>query len=354
MRAAANEILEAASVRHGWGTVCAVLESLTAAHAVHLELVPHGMFLKAHYKKEHKDKCARDGSVPPCSSACLSMGSPSATSSNGTSLGCISRSSMLSMRCASSIEPKGSADHIRCANIFDAVDTDSSADASVGADAVVEKLGRDIVVAPSPVERDCMAVECEEAYPLQSAPGSEPILQLEPMQDGLMSRFHVLVSRHSDGDADDDDLQQLRHGSLQTEAQFVMPQSILSLKDQHILSLKDQIATLTSESESCKDAETSVLKKESNIASISNWGPRTMIPFLHQHIVTQEEIEEMNMNVVDAKGIRRQVEFVHSAPWQTDISDMEYPLKLTLVLKKVAPPIDAGSLPIPWRELRPT
>ena len=189
MRAAANEILEAASVRHGWGTVCAVLESLTAAHAVHLELVPHGMFLKAHYKKEHKDKCARDGSVPPCSSACLSMGSPSATSSNGASLGCISRSSMLSMRCASSIEPKGSADHIRCANIFDAVDTDSSADASVGGDAAVEKLGRDIVVAPSPVEGDCMAVECEEAYPLQSAPGSEPILQLEPMQDGLMSRF---------------------------------------------------------------------------------------------------------------------------------------------------------------------
>ncbi len=47
--------------------------------------------------------------------------------------------------------------------------------------------------------------------------------------------------------------------------------------------------------------------------------------------------EEMNMNVVDAKGIRRQVEFVHSAPWQTDISDMEYPLKLTLVLKKVTP-----------------
>ena len=75
MRAAANEILGAASVRHSWGTVCAVLESLTAAHAVHLELVPHGMFLKAHYKKEHKDKCARDGSVPPCSSACLSMGS---------------------------------------------------------------------------------------------------------------------------------------------------------------------------------------------------------------------------------------------------------------------------------------
>ena len=102
MRAAANEILEAASVRHGWGTVCAVLESLTAAHAVHLELVPHGMFLEAHYKKEHKDKCARDGSVPLCSSACLSMGSPSATSSNGTSLG--SRSSMLSMRCASSID----------------------------------------------------------------------------------------------------------------------------------------------------------------------------------------------------------------------------------------------------------
>ena len=131
-------------------------------------------------------------------------------------------------------------------------------------------------------------------------------------------------------------------------------ESILSLKDQHIRSLKDQIATLTSESESCKDAVTSVVKKELSIVSISDWCPRTMIPFLHQHIVTQEEIEEMNMNVVDAKGIRRQVELVHSAPWQTDISDMEYPLKLTLVLKKVTPPIDAGSLPIHWRELRPT
>ena len=118
----------------------------------------------------------------------------------------------------------------------------------------------------------------------------------------------------------------------------MMPQSMPSLKDQHILSLKDQTATMTSASESCKDAVTSVVKKELNIVSISNWGPRTMIPFLHQHIVTHEEIEEMNMNVVDAKGIRRQVEFVHSAPWQTDISDMEYPLKLTLVLKKVTPP----------------
>ncbi len=137
-------------------------------------------------------------------------------------------------------------------------------------------------------------------------------------------------------------------------SQFVIPQSILSLKDQHIRSLKDQIATLTSESESCKDAVTSVVKKELSIVSISDWCPRTMIPFLHQHIVTQEEIEEMNMNVVDAKGIRRQVELVHSAPWQTDISDMEYPLKLTLVLKKVTPPIDAGSLPIQRRELRPT
>ena len=46
-----SALLDSATRAHGCGAIYVVFESLLNAHAVHIEVAPHGCFIKAHYRK---------------------------------------------------------------------------------------------------------------------------------------------------------------------------------------------------------------------------------------------------------------------------------------------------------------
>ena len=109
---------ENAVAKHGWGTVYSLLEALSKAHSVHVEVAPHGCFVKAFYTK----KCAGASSHGTASSTrCSSPPSVSSGRSSQTS-GLLTREEILSMRPATVSSFSSGPSRLQSVKVFDMSD----------------------------------------------------------------------------------------------------------------------------------------------------------------------------------------------------------------------------------------